>query len=310
MVFFKHDQALVLSDRIGEGTSIQAFTQILPRAHIGRDCIISSHCLIENNVRIGDRVTVQAGVQLWDGIQVGDDVRIGPNVTFATEKLPWEKRQQPNTLETEIESGVFIGAAATILPNVKIGHNAVVREGAVVTRSIPPNAIVAGNPAHIVGYVDSSSKVADAGAPGIPLDSPYASKVAGVSLIKLAQFHDIRGSLTVGEFRHSIPFEVKRYFMVFDVPSVETRGEHAHRECHQFLLCVRGRLSVVVDDSKNREEFLLDRPDLGLYLPPMVWGIQYKFSPDALLLVFASHHYDSSDYIRDYSDYLNILAHR
>jgi UDP-2-acetamido-3-amino-2,3-dideoxy-glucuronate N-acetyltransferase len=78
---------------------------------------------------------------------------------------------------------------------------------------------------------------------------------------------------------------VKRYFIVFDVPSMETRGEHAHRECHQFLICVRGSCAVVADDGKNRQEFLLDRPDVGVHLPPMVWGIQYKYSADAVLLV-------------------------
>ena len=91
--------------------------------------------------------------------------------------------------------------------------------------------------------------------------------------------------------------------MVFDVPSVETRGEHAHRECHQFLICVRGSCAVVADDGINRQEFLLDRQDLGIHLPPMVWGIQYKYSADAVLLVFASHYYDSTDYIRNYSEF-------
>ena len=118
---------------------------------------------------------------------------------------------------------------------------------------------------------------------------------------------DIRGSLTVGEFERTIPFEVKRYFMVFDVPSVETRGEHAHRECHQFLICARGTISVVVDDGQNREEFVLDRPDLGLHIPPKTWGIQYKYSSDSLLLVFASHYYDGSDYIRDYDEFITYV---
>ena len=111
--------------------------------------------------------------------------------------------------------------------------------------------------------------------------------------------------MTVGEFDTSIPFAVKRYFLVFDVPSVETRGEHAHRECHQFLICVRGSCAVVADDGINRQEFLLDHPDVGIHLSPMVWGIQYKYTHDAVLLVFASHHYDASDYIRSYSEFLS-----
>ena len=119
---------------------------------------------------------------------------------------------------------------------------------------------------------------------------------------------DIRGSLTVGEFDRSIPFAAKRYFMVFDVPSMETRGEHAHRVCHQFLICVRGSCAVVADDGTHRQEFLLDRPDVGLHLPPMVWGIQYKYSADAILLVYASHYYDSADYIRNYAEFLELAG--
>jgi hypothetical protein len=129
-----------------------------------------------------------------------------------------------------------------------------------------------------------------------------------VTLVELPHIADIRGNLTVGEFQRSVPFDARRYFIVFDVPSVETRGEHAHRECHQFLICARGKVSVVADDGSQREEFLLDRPGLGLYLPPMVWGIQYKYSPDAVLLVFASHYYDAADYIRDYGEFMALAA--
>ena len=126
--------------------------------------------------------------------------------------------------------------------------------------------------------------------------------------IDLPRVIDPRGNLTVGEFGKSIPFDAKRYFMVFQVPLVEVRGEHAHKECHQLLICVRGRMSAVADDGFQREEFVLDRPDLGLYLPPKVWGIQYNYSPDAVLLVFASHYYDSADYIRDYSEFCQLVG--
>ena len=118
---------------------------------------------------------------------------------------------------------------------------------------------------------------------------------------------DLRGNLTAGEFMKQIPFYPKRYFTVFGVPNVEVRGEHAHRECHQFLVCINGKCSVVADDGDRRQEFLLNRPNLGLYIPPLVWGIQYKYSPDAVLLVFASDYYDGRDYIRDYSEFLTIV---
>ena len=129
--------------------------------------------------------------------------------------------------------------------------------------------------------------------------------VKGANFYRMARVVDPRGNLTVGEFCRTVPFAAKRYFMVFDVPSMETRGEHAHRECHQFLICVRGSCAVVADDGVHREEFLLNSPDLGLHLSPMVWAVQYKYSQDAVLLVFASHYYDNNDYIRNYSDFLS-----
>lgn len=127
-------------------------------------------------------------------------------------------------------------------------------------------------------------------------------------LIDLPNISDPRGNLSVGEFGHQIPFEAKRYFVVYQVPLVEMRGEHAHKECHQFLICVRGRITVSGDDGTNRYEHVLDRPDLGFYMPPMTWGGQFGYSPDAVLLVFASHYYDSADYIRDYDEFRRLVG--
>lgn len=299
-----HASADLQSTEIGDGTRVWQYVVVLPGARIGRDCNICSHCLIENDVVIGDRVTVKSGVQLWDGMRIGDDVFIGPNVTFTNDKYPRSKHHPDEYLRTQVEPGASIGGGATILPGLRIGRSAMVGSGAVVTRSVPPNAIVVGNPARIVGYVDAVGEGKGPSRTNQEALGSQASDDWNVKLIELPRVVDIRGSLTVGEFDRSIPFQAKRYFMVFDVPSVETRGEHAHRECHQFLICVRGGVNVVADDGQKRREFILDRPDLGLYLPPMVWGIQYKYSPDALLLVFASHYYDSNDYIRDYDQFL------
>lgn len=308
MDVFIHPLADVHSKDIGPNSRIWQFVVVLPKAKIGADANICSHCLIENDVILGNRVTVKSGVQLWDGLRVGDDVFIGPNVSFTNDRFPRSKHHQEKVLTTEIEKGVSIGAGAVVLPGLRLGRNAMIGAGSVVTRSVPPNAIVVGNPARIVGYVDARSDVPATQASSSPSASGgvYTSKVRGVSLTPLPLVTDIRGSLSVGEFQRSVPFEAKRYFMVFDVPSVETRGEHAHRACHQFLICVRGTVTVVADDGNNREEFVLDRPNLGLHLPPMVWGIQYKYSADALLLVFASHYYDAADYVRDYSEFLTL----
>ena len=293
----------IQSPSIGEGTRIWQYVVVLASAVIGRDCNICSHCLIENDVVVGDRVTVKSGVQLWDGLRIGDDVFIGPNVTFTNDKFPRSKRYPDTFPLTEIDAGASIGANATILPGIRIGRQAMVGAGSVVTRSVPPNAIVVGNPARIVGYVDAEEDASSG-----ERDTTSASVQTDPRLYQLPKVVDIRGSLTVGEFERSIPFPAKRYFMVFDVPSVETRGEHAHRECHQFLICVSGQVSVVADDGRTRREFLLDRPDVGLHLPPLTWGIQYKYSEDAVLLVFASHYYDNADYIRDYDEFRKIVG--
>lgn len=131
--------------------------------------------------------------------------------------------------------------------------------------------------------------------------------VRGVELHRLPVIADPRGNLTFGEFEKTVPFSPKRYFMVYGVPEDASRGEHAHRECHQLLLCVKGSVTAVVDDGTRRQEFLLDSPALGLYMPPLTWGTQYKYSPDAVLLVFASHHYDPDDYIRTFEDFKQAL---
>ena len=123
---------------------------------------------------------------------------------------------------------------------------------------------------------------------------------------RLPLVDDLRGSLSAGEFVAQIPFAPQRYFLVFDVPGKEVRGEHAHRQCHQFLVCVRGSLSVVVDDGASSEEVVLDAPNVGLYVPPMIWAVQYHYSADAMLLVFASDHYDPADYIRDYDEFVRM----
>lgn len=302
--YFVHPQGLCESRNIGSRTRVWAFAHVLPGAVIGADCNICDHVFIENDVKVGDRVTVKCGVQLWDGVELEDDVFIGPNVTFTNDLFPRSRNPPAAWARTLIQKGASIGANATILANTTIGQNAMVGAGAVVTQPVPPNAIVVGNPAKIVGYVDAKGgQSAGAKAPAKPA-GPQSSTVKGVQLIPLRYVPDLRGALSVGEFGREIPFEPKRYFLVFDVPTAKTRGEHAHIECHQFLVAVKGSVSVVADDGQQREEFLLDRPDMGVYLPAMTWGIQYRYSPDAVLLVFASHHYDAADYIRDYGDFL------
>ncbi len=302
---FVHPHAICESERIGAGTRIWAFAHVLPGAVIGKDCNICDQTFVENDVRIGDRVTVKCGVQLWDGVRLEDDVFVGPNATFTNDPFPRSKEYPERFRETTVCRRASIGANATILPGVTIGRNAMVGAGAVVTRDVPPNAIVAGNPARIIGYADSLKPARRLPAPEADAREPVRrTSVSGVTLHRLKLVRDLRGNLSAGEFPAEIPFQPRRYFLVFDVPSADVRGEHAHRRCHQFLVCAKGSCAVVVDDGDHREEIALDAPSLGLYLPPMTWGVQYKYSPDAVLLVLASEPYDAADYIRDYDVFL------
>jgi len=132
------------------------------------------------------------------------------------------------------------------------------------------------------------------------------STVAGVRLHVLREVRDARGDLCVAEVGPDLPFAVQRSFLVYNVPSAELRGEHAHHRCHQFLMAVKGSVRVTVDDGTRREEFVLDRPNLGLHLPPMTWGIQDRYSEGAVLLVLASDTYDAADYIRDYAQFVRL----
>lgn len=307
--FFVHPQALCESAAIGDNTRVWAFAHVLPGATIGRDCNICDHVFIENDVVLGDRVTVKSGVQLWDGLRIGDDVFIGPNVTFSNDKYPRSKQYQRPVLQTHVGRGASIGGGAAILPGLRIGARAMIGAGSVVTHDVPARAVVSGNPARIVGYADTPRRPKDVPSVFRPEQNADVMKtsVDGVTLHRLLLASDLRGSLSAGEFVAQIPFTPKRYFIVFDVPGKDVRGEHAHRRCHQFLVCARGSVSVVVDDGSASEEIALDAPNLGLYLPPMIWAVQYRYTADALLLVFASDHYDPDDYIRDYDDFLSAM---
>jgi UDP-2-acetamido-3-amino-2,3-dideoxy-glucuronate N-acetyltransferase len=311
MSHFVHPQGICESDSVGTGTRVWAFAHVLPGAVIGEDCNICDHVFIENDVVLGDRVTVKCGVQLWDGLRIANDVFIGPNVIFTNDPFPKSKQRPEHFAKTMLEQGCSIGANATILLGISIGRNAMVGAGAVVTLSVPPNTIVHGNPARIQGYVSQLPKPAHAESLTKHEDSPIAvSRVQGVTIHQLPAFEDIRGKLVAAEMAEVLPFVPARFFLVHAVPSIEVRGEHAHRRCEQFLVCVKGSVHVVVDNGLSQQEMVLDRPEIGIYIKPLVWSTQYKYSADAVLLVFASHPYDADDYIDDYGTWLDTLKQR
>jgi len=306
--FFQHDKALVESEHIGEGSRVWAFAHILPGARVGRECNICDYVFIENDVVVGDRVTVKCGVQLWDGVTLEDDVFVGPNATFTNDPFPRSKQfLSSDTLKrTVVRKGASIGANATILPGITIGERAMVGAGAVVNRNVPPEAIVVGNPAQIIAYAGVPRQVPQPDR--VTKASKTETDVPGVNLYSLPGVEDMRGALTFAEVDSHIPFPVKRFFLVYAVSNKEIRGEHAHHTLEQFLICVHGSCSVIADDGRTRREFRLDSPSKGLHLPSKVWSVQYKHSPDAVLLALASDKYDAKDYIRDYNEFRRVVG--
>lgn len=242
---------------------------------LGEGSRIGPFAMVQAGAVLGCRVELGSGSAVMRGAVLGEGVRVGPN--------------------------------STVCEGVKVGRGAVVSPGSVVTMNVPEETVVAGNPAQISGYVGITAT------PLTPIHAPPSEAgvtqtlVRGVTLHRMPVVQDLRGPLTFGEAGRHVPFEVKRYFMVFDVASQQIRGEHAHRTLHQFMICVRGSCSIVADDGTAREEFALDHPSIGLHLPPLVWGVQYKYSPGAVLLVLASAEYDPADYIRDYPEFLSIV---
>jgi UDP-2-acetamido-3-amino-2,3-dideoxy-glucuronate N-acetyltransferase len=152
MGFQQHPTALVESDAIGDKTRIWAFAHVQAGAVIGRDCNIGDHCYIESGAVIGDAVTIKNGVAVWDGVAIERGAFVGPNATLTNDRRP--RSGQPWRLSrTRIEEGATIGANATVLPGITVGAFSMVAAGAVVTRDVPPHAVVVGNPARVRGQV-------------------------------------------------------------------------------------------------------------------------------------------------------------
>lgn len=148
-----HPTALVASARIGDGTRIWAFVNILAGASIGRDCNICDRCFIENDVEIGDRVTVKCGVSIWDGVRLENDAFVGPDVSFSNDPRPRSGVHLAEYPKTVVRQGASLGSAAVVLPGITIGRWAMVGAGSVVTRDVPDHGLVYGNPARLHGYV-------------------------------------------------------------------------------------------------------------------------------------------------------------
>lgn len=127
------------------------------------------------------------------------------------------------------------------------------------------------------------------------------------SIFELPRIKNRAGNITPVHNNIEIPFAVKRVFYLYDIPGGESRGAHAHKECHQFLIAASGSFEVSLDDSKTKRIIQLNRPYLGLHIPPGIWASEINFSSGSICLVFASHTYNERDYIRNYDDYLEYI---
>lgn len=132
--------------------------------------------------------------------------------------------------------------------------------------------------------------------------------IASCTLIELPKIADPRGMLTFVENGKHIPFDIKRIFYLYDVPTGESRGAHAHKTLHQFLICLSGSFDVAIDDGSSKDVIHLNRPWHGLYIPPMIWAAEINFDPGSICLVLTSSEFDESDYFRNYDDFLNARA--
>ena len=256
---------------------------------ISEYAICGSIKIAENsNVRIDPFTVCGNGVKIEQGVQIGSHSVIGEN--SHSDIL----ENEPATVLAEYSR---IGSHVVVESGLHIGRNSRILSGSIVRQNVPAYSIVSGQPAKIIGYVDSKLEMA----PAIVRseDSPNTMQFINVE--------DLRGNLTAIEFLQDLPFIPKRLFFVYGVGSDKIRGEHAHYECEQILIAVSGSISVSLDNGVDKSIVTLSSRGKGLYIPRLTWSAQYGFSDDAILLVLASEKYDDADYIRRYSEFVNVV---
>ncbi len=128
-------------------------------------------------------------------------------------------------------------------------------------------------------------------------------------IIDLKKISNPKGNLTAIESGRDVPFEFKRVYYTYDIPGGESRGGHAHRALHQFIIAASGSFNVDLDDGTKQASFFLNRSYYGLYIPPMLWRDLTNFSSGSVALVLASDHYDEGDYIRDHEAFIDVVRH-
>ncbi len=132
-------------------------------------------------------------------------------------------------------------------------------------------------------------------------------KVFDCRVLNLPQIGDRQGHITALNNEIDIPFSVNRVFYLYDIPGGESRGAHAHKECHQLLVAASGSFEVLIDDGFTQRLVQLNKPNVGLHIPPGIWASEINFSSGAICLVMASHEYNEMDYIRDYETFKTMI---
>lgn len=127
---------------------------------------------------------------------------------------------------------------------------------------------------------------------------------------KLKTHTDNRGSLTLVESGHEIPFDITRAYWIYDVPAGKERGKHANKISYQYLIAVNGSVDICLEDINGRTSYHLNSKEKGLLIPPLTWNELTNFSQDAVLLVLASHSYDPDTYINSHEEFLNYIKNR
>lgn len=278
------------------GSAVGAYSRIGPEVEIAGPCSIGEQTLLAGRIRMASAVEIGSHAFLHGPLAVETGVRIGARCCMDA---------SGGGAPILLGEGAVVGANATIWPGVSVGKRARIEPGSVVTKDVPAMAVVAGNPARIVRYSGAPAAAAHPHLPEAVDAAPTA--IRGVTLHRLPLHEDLRGQLTFGEAQRHVPFPIRRYFLSFGVASEQVRGEHAHRALHQFLVCAHGRVHIAADDGVTQADFLLEQPDVGLHIPPMIWSVQYRFSADAVLLALCSDNYDPADYIRDYAEFLELV---
>ena len=248
-----------------------------------------------------------ANFEFYPDVQLGQRVLIEPGAILVAPR----KLSAGGDFDLVLKDDVVIGAGAIVAGAKVIGTGARVEPGAVVSQDVPAHAIVSGNPARVIGYSTPPGPDRTSSTPIqiMPPEQPGSVRLlGGAELFRFQEIVDLRGSLSFAQLGQGLPFVIKRFFCVYGVPSSELRGEHAHRSLHELLISVSGSVKVSLTNGNERQEVVLESPDVGLHIPPFVWSTQFQYQPNSVLLVMCSEGYDPESYIRDFDQYLTEVS--